>query len=718
MPRTYGKSKGKAKQTRLAFVPAEFTLSQQDEDSNSTTSRNANVRYTDPSLGTLRSGKAASKQDKSSGSTPQPFVRIGRGHSPEENLQSGVAEMALSSQKSDRKEGKKKKKSSSRKSLKIAAAPAPLASPSPPPATQDSDSDSDLEIVHSAKKNTRRQPRKAEYPEPTPPPQDTDSDSDVEIIHSAKKNKRTRNTEPKAADPPEPIPPAQNSDNKLDIVHSARKNMTTRSMKEEQIASPDPVPANQDSDSDLEILHSAQKPTRSRAIKRKRVESSEPEDAHVSEESDAEDVVARPRRKLRRGGAPQPVAIHNDSEEEQEVRGGTSKSPSVPHTPRRDSAQDRIDIEEDLEDLQDSVVKASRTRGNIANSARAQRQLHLEALRRRRAGQKAEDDGEPQLSPQPEDSESENGEDQDADDGEEEVPVPQPQFRNWANESGDSDVESTIGANEDLDRYEDDFVLEDDDEKLGVPSGLEDIPIEFSRHAYKQLKDYFQDAVEWMVHNQLNPAFPRSDPVFMVAFDKLEAEVRGRTGSQLVSSVWNADFRKALLARPYMEITAYPIDLCHPCDACNRSKHPASSDIKLYGKAYSLETLEPLEDADSDEEQSNDEEEEDGQERDRDGYVLPDEDRRFCLGRHCKKNAALAHTLTHWRFHLNEWVVEHLRTTGYFSDKKILKRSQYSQKKKNKHAAKAVNKMIESGEIKKLWRDFHINLRTARESTV
>lgn len=82
------------------------------------------------------------------------------------------------------------------------------------------------------------------------------------------------------------------------------------------------------------------------------------------------------------------------------------------------------------------------------------------------------------------------------------------------------------------------------------------------------------------------------------------------------------------------------------------------------------------------------------------------------------KNAEMAHTLTHWRFHLNEWVVEHLRITGYMSDKKILKRSHYSQKKKNKHAGKAVKKMIDSGEVKKLWRDFHINLRTARESNV
>ncbi|KAL4934714.1 uncharacterized protein BDV17DRAFT_13260 [Aspergillus undulatus] len=609
MPRTYGKSKGKAKQTRLSFVPSQFASDGNDEEH----SRNANVRYTHPSLSTVRHGRSIGKKE----STPVPFVEAQP--SPEGSLQSEAgaeAQVDGSSQRSLRKKEKKKKKRSSKKSTSksntpLAASPSPPpVPPSPPLATQDSDSDSDLEIIHSARKNTR-----------------------------------------------------------------------------------------------------------DRTAKRKRVDSSEPEAPRVSEESDADEIVARPRRKLRRGGAPQPVIVDDDSSEEEEPRAAHSKSPSVPHTPRRDSAQDRIDIEEDLEDLQDSVVKASRTRGNVANSARAQRLRYLEALRRRRARNK-EDDEDDQLSPQQEFSGSEDNEDE----GEEKAPVRQPQFRSWANESESSDVESTIDANEDLDRYEDDFVLEDDDDKLGAPSGLDDMPIEFSRHSYKQLKDYFQDAVEWMVHNQLNPAFPRSDPVYRVAFDKLETEVRGRAGSQLVSSVWNTDFRRALLARPHIETTAYPTEFAHPCDACNRSGHPASSDLKLYGKAYSLETLEPLAAADSDDDddddddkQSDSDEESNQQEQDRDGYTLPDEDKHFYLGSHCKKMAEMAHTLTHWRIHLNEWVVEHLKITGQFSDKKILKRSGYSQKKKNKSAARAFNKMVESGEVKKLWRDFHINLRVARE---
>lgn len=124
-------------------------------------------------------------------------------------------------------------------------------------------------------------------------------------------------------------------------------------MSASQNATP-PPPATQDSDSDLEIVKSARKNTRARNTKRKRVDSSEPEDPHISDESDADEVVARPRRKLRRGGAPQPIVVDDDSSEDQEIRAGTSNSPDIPHTPRRDSAQDRIDLDEDLEDLQDS----------------------------------------------------------------------------------------------------------------------------------------------------------------------------------------------------------------------------------------------------------------------------------------------------------------------------------------------------------------------------
>ncbi|GLB06159.1 hypothetical protein AtubIFM57258_001456 [Aspergillus tubingensis] len=491
-----------------------------------------------------------------------------------------------------------------------------------------------------------------------------------------------------------------------------------------------------DSDSDIEIVRSTRKTPKRGSLKRKRtdVSSSEspsatPQKPAAGSESDADEVVPASRRKLRRGVAPQPAITADDSDSEEELvisprkRRTRNASPDVPQTPRRELKQDELDIEEDLQALQDSDT---RTRGRLANSARAQRQQHLEALRRRRAGKTASDTEESK-SDLEQSGDGDGDSDGDGDNGSEQEDEPEthgespkkPQFRTRLEES---DVESAIASNDDLDRYEDDFVLEDDDDTLGAPTGLEDIPIEFSRHAYKQLKDYFQDAVEWMVHNQLNPAFPRSDPVYEVAFSKLEDEVKGRTGSQLVSSVWNAKFRRALLARPQIEITTFPTIENHPCDACNRSGHPASFDIKLYGKAYSLKTLEPLTDDDSDDDDDDkkeeDEHEDDNhEERDRDGHILPDENTRFFLGRHCKNKATLAHTLTHWRFHLNEWVTGYLEHQGYLSETRVVERSHWSTKKKTKYAVKAVESMIANGEVKKLWRDFHINLRTARETT-
>lgn len=354
------------------------------------------------------------------------------------------------------------------------------------------------------------------------------------------------------------------------------------------------------------------------------------------------DTPQTPRRGLRRGNTPKPTIVLDDDSDDDMIISSPAKRrrrnmvADIPHTPHRGSDQDKLDLKEDLEDLQDSgiipdlircdfwtdvvsVVKESRTRGRPANSARAKRQQHLETLRRRRAGDKIED---------AEKSESES-EDEDEDSESEESPSRK--TAGLRNQNADSDVESSIASNEDLDKSDDEFVLADEDAELGAPVGSNDIPLEFTRHAYKQTKEYFQDAVEWMVHNRLNPAFPRTSPHYKLAFAKLEDEVRGRAGSQLLSSSWNVGFRRALMARPHIEVTMFAATVEHHCDACNRSGHPASSDVKFSGKAYSLETLEPVTDEESDEENS-----EDSRERDRNGDILPDDGTRFLLGRYVK----------------------------------------------------------------------------------
>lgn len=78
----------------------------------------------------------------------------------------------------------------------------------------------------------------------------------------------------------------------------------------------------------------------------------------------------------------------------------------------------------------------------------------------------------------------------------------------------------------------------------------------------------------------------------------------------------------------------------------------------------------------------------------------------------------MAHTLIHWRFHLNEWVTDYLEHQGVLDDDNILERSRWSQHRKAKFSDETLDMMIEAGEIQKLWRDFHIALKAARETTV
>lgn len=76
----------------------------------------------------------------------------------------------------------------------------------------------------------------------------------------------------------------------------------------------------------------------------------------------------------------------------------------------------------------------------------------------------------------------------------------------------------------------------------------------------------------------------------------------------------------------------------------------------------------------------------------------------------------MAHPAIHWRYHLNEWVVDYLAHKDYLSDEEILERSHWSQKRKATYAVETVAMMDQTDEIKKMWRDFKLHLEAARES--
>ena len=224
----------------------------------------------------------------------------------------------------------------------------------------------------------------------------------------------------------------------------------------------------------------------------------------------------------------------------------------------------------------------------MVNTERTNRQKKLEILKRRRDGGKAID-----LSS-----------DSDTLAGNKRKTHHQPSHDEISDTNHDSATEAirkSLRADADENDSSDDF-LSDDDGFLGVQA-LEDIPFELTRHAHKKPIEHFKDAVEWIVHNKLNPAFPRNDVIYRIAFRKIDDEVRGYSGSKFVSSVWNKDFLSVLKSLPELAVRTVRTMLDHKCDACNRSKHPAKHQLVFSGKPYNIDTLEEIEEDDEDDEE-------------------------------------------------------------------------------------------------------------------
>ena len=72
----------------------------------------------------------------------------------------------------------------------------------------------------------------------------------------------------------------------------------------------------------------------------------------------------------------------------------------------------------------------------------------------------------------------------------------------------------------------------------------------------------------------------------------------------------------------------------------------------------------------------------------------------------------------HWRYHLNDWILDWLENEGYETPEKIVERDKWSIKKRSDYANKVVDDMEKKGEIRALYRDFKTNLDTARNYKV
>ena len=240
-----------------------------------------------------------------------------------------------------------------------------------------------------------------------------------------------------------------------------------------------------------------------------------------------------------------------------------------------------------------------------------------------------------------------------------------------------------------------------------------DIPLEFTSYASRKPRELFVHVIDWLVKNKISPAFDRHDPLWDLAFKKLDDEVKAQAGSRLISAAWNEPFVRTLLARPGLVVVRLPgdeEDYIRTCDACNRTNHPAQYDFKFSGKAYFHKTLEPVDNSDEEDEDN----EHDAASMDSKNHLLPSSHQHFYLGRYCAANAEMGHKLSHWLFHLNQNLLTYLEEQGLLSAEKIVARDKKSHSRREHEAEMIVDTMRETGVVDDLWKEFKSDLDDAR----
>ncbi|KAJ4304225.1 hypothetical protein N0V88_001838 [Collariella sp. IMI 366227] len=273
----------------------------------------------------------------------------------------------------------------------------------------------------------------------------------------------------------------------------------------------------------------------------------------------------------------------------------------------------------------------------------------------------------------------------------------------------------------------DDFLVDDSDAPLGIPEEVYmNMPLEFTAHSHKPLKEHFRDAIEWLVQFKINPGFAEKEhALYRMAWKKLDDEVRGLAQSKFASSAWKVDFTMALRARPYYTSVELPKgDLLEmqSCGACGRSGHPARHIITFTGTPYYKDTtklarlLQPVEFDTSDSSSSSHHHHQDqDQDEDEDGNLIPKPSRQWHVGKVCNSNAETAHDLMHWKHALLDWVDTQLHKEGYMAPSKLVERERMRPKKKYKVVDEILQRWVDTGVVKALYGDFKGTVEKARE---
>ncbi|KAF2453242.1 hypothetical protein BDY21DRAFT_143735 [Lineolata rhizophorae] len=368
------------------------------------------------------------------------------------------------------------------------------------------------------------------------------------------------------------------------------------------------------------------------------------------------------------------------------------------------SSHESDDLREDMEFLNSPVFESGRNRLLEAKAAKTKAMEDLKKSRLRRAA------GNNTITIESEESDS------DDDDG----PVT---------------VEDDYNDDEKADER---FIDDEVEDVLGAPTDVQ-LPIEYSRWRTQPAKVLFRFVVEWMVNKRIHPGFERSDPLYQIAFQKVEHVLKGLAGS-IESSAWKLNFTQSLQARPNL---AYErVDWDRFCEACGRSNHPATWLMKFSGPPYDENTLEELDsessssgsgtadtdlDSDSDSNSDRDDSDQRRKKSKRNSgptdttMACPDsplsgnvESESYYCGKTCKANAAAAHQFRHWRLHLFETVDILLQGRGELSEQKILERHDKPAKALQRDVKQIMETFTKDGHIDDLYHQIKAAISDAR----
>ncbi|KAM7184331.1 protein of unknown function (DUF4211) domain containing protein [Rhypophila sp. PSN 637] len=506
------------------------------------------------------------------------------------------------------------------------------------------------------------------------------------------------------------------------------------------------------------------------------------------EDSSDDDLILTSPRKKRSLGKSIGVKVNDESSDSEDRPLATPVSAS---RPKRNVVLDDSDEQEDEEPQQlssptkrrrlirrggdlgsireDDEQPAPRSSQAARRKPRTEKEKARELLRRKRAGEtineedlKAEEEDDEEVAPKKAlyDSDSDNMALKEFEDDDEGVLDPthaaktegspdkkkRPKKKKQISSDSDSDNSDANSSasgrgsgDEDEEGSEDDWVV--DDVAIGVPDDLmTEIPLEFTKHSHKPLKEHFRDVIEWCVQNKVNPGFAeKQHAIYGLGWQKLDDEVRGLAQSKFASSAWKKDFFMALRARPYYkdeEVGGMQNTFgLENCGACGRSGHPAKYRMQFLGAPYYKSFNSPmfLEAVDSKGEasssssspssaSSSDDDEGDSNDNtkevvDEDGNVIEPSSKTWMVGTVCHSNAETAHSLLHWKFALYDWVDANLEAGGYMKPDKLKERLKWKPRKKYKLVDKILKKWVEQGVISRLWREFKDTIETARNKS-